>query len=806
MENNDENNIFLQQASVYNKLLKSTPNDIIKKYLNDVFHKTNLTDGRFTTIEKTTEEIKDIIKSSENLTLIQMVDSFNNNIYVGRDNFIDNLNSRLKRRSKGKVVIDKYGLIIDYTLHTDGKVEFTRITDLFNHKLSGEGIDETFNELDRTPINTQFWIAFSKTYPVIDTKKGMFIDCAEIAKNSNGKLSIMDVIIELRNVIKTGWATAINTRINAGNIDYIQFVQINDNTQIPILGLFGSVVKYVPIHKSLLNKELSDFELENGFELFSHLETSYNIITLPTGDFGILCNGEMICARKSKLYSDINKVFDIVSIKNRKKVDRFNNWYKYKKLSNPEYKDYFDENEEDIIQEKVIYNSVLIDSENYLYELLVGNMGKTHAISNYEGGSFTLGTDNITTERVMYKPNTLWKDFTTSERFINETENRYYKRQNTIGNIINRLVTQMNIEGMGVTENAAKYANSLVNNINGILKNGDIIEPLNNEQLLNMRVTDVVDLDMKYTFVKSYYSFKNKKISENNNNFKGQVMTSYLEGNDGKKIKPAEIIDKSKFMNNRINEIINNQKNIENVNENYLESILKVKAIKVYEDKINKLKNEFNLDIDKEKLEKEYLTQKMKYDRIINQIQQYENTNTLPIRTKIEIYNLIDEHNKLTGNNIQIQNFKVQVIDLTDDIIEENKEIIENTSNVESKKLLRKTNTNLRKLKKAFKQNLYILSSYENYKTDKQEINLKDTCNTLQAQIKNILDDANINKNEEYICKLNTMKEFINNILDNKHAIGYYKNYSKQLASLSNVIVNCKEYDYFEQRFRHRCA
>lgn len=799
MTDNREVNPFEETTSIYTIMLKKSPNDIIKKYLNNVIDKTDMTGERVTKIEKTLSEITKIIVCSENMTLLKMVDEMNTfNTDINRDEFIEYLKSKTKKRSNGKVTIDKYGLSINYIINTDGSIEFIRVVDLYNHQLDGEGITAKYTDLDKTELCIEFWKAFSATYPVIDTKKSMTIDFSLIAKNSNGKLAILDTINIFRDILNTGWARVVKTRINAGFINYLQVIQILDFEKVPILGLFGRLTRYIPIHNSIIDKDLSDIELENNFELFAHLQTSFNIMTMPTGDFGIICDGEMVVARRKSKF-----VYDIINIKNRKKVKRFKGKHKFKHGIDEKHKDPYVEDEGDNIVETVIKSNVRIHSNISLYAEFLEYMMQHHKYLKSDGAQFWMPHDEASMQNLMYKPDTLWKDFITEDRLEGESDKMYNKRQGTLGNMNNRFVTQFCIDGMCVSKNGLEYAATMVNNINGI-KKCDIIKPLDYEQLLEMTVSDVVDLDTKYSFIKPYCSFKNKQIKNSNKIFKEEIMQEYLTGNDGKKIKPAEILNKNKFINNRLNNVINKlikqQNNAEETNENTLETLLKAKSIKEYDEKINILNYDLGLDINIEELERDYLAQKNIYNNFISQVQTYENTDKLSIRTKLDIFNIIEEHNKLTGNNLQIQNFKIQVVDLSNEIIKENKEIIKETSNKESKKLLRETNANLRKLNKANKQNLYILSSYENYITSKIEIKLEETCNNLNNQIKRILEDENINKSEEYKYKLNTMVTYIENITNKEYAVEHFVSYSKNLFSMNNRMINCRECDYMEYR------
>lgn len=775
-------NQFELMNSPYYRMSELSNNELIRRYLNDSIENIIVDDDTYTKFERTQDDILKIIKLINGSSLQEIADTQNKGITLYREEFVENLKSKLKRKSKGSITIDKFGLKIDYELDTDGIVKFTRVISLYNYILSGAGIDETMFDLDRTEYSTIFWDSFSKTYPVIPTNKNMIIDFSLISKNSDGRMSTMDAITEFRNIVDTGWATLIDTRINAGNNHYMQVCEINDNTQVPIMGRYGKVVsQYIPIHKTLTNKQLSEFELKNGFELFSHLETGYNIITMPDGLFGILNEGEFACARKTGI-----STFDVLVIKNLKKTSRFKNKYKEMKAIDPTYTDIFDDEDGEQIQIKTLAKNKVISTEMQLYNIFISTLQKSSKTLRYKGGNFSLPYEDIKLNKnMMYEPDTLWKDFITTDRLIDESDKAYNRRQYTIGNMFNRFVTQFNIEGMKVTSNAKKYANSLLNNINGINKNFGIIKPIDYEQLSNMTVGEVVDIDMKYSFTKSYCSFMNKKIKEENKNFKEQVIDKMLKGNGGKRIKVSEMISIDKFMHNKLNNIISK------LSENNPETILNLKAIKDYRDKINNINKEFGIDLDIDDYMIEYYKQKKIYNEFINQIQVYSNINTLSFRTKLDIQKILEEHNKLTGNNIQIQNFKMQVIDLSNEIIEENKEIINNLEDKQVKSVVRKTNTNLRRLNKILKQNIYRIVNYRDYKTAKQEINLKEICISLKEQFKIILENENIIKTNRYIENINIMQNYIDNVLKECYSIDYYEKYSMNLLSLNNVCVNC---------------
>lgn len=343
-----------------------------------------------------------------------------------------------------------------------------------------------------------------------------------------------------------------------------------------------------------------------------------------------------------------------------------------------------------------------------------------------------------------------------------------YKEETRDGDIIT-ITEHMNKRGMNpeLLEDENKYMCKSVND--------NIIQEYINRYKEKIEDEEEIDEEVRMLFEDKEKEEKEIISDEDKEKIKSEI--AYL-----KKIK------KIKVYKDKCNELAEWQKHLEStgLNDNVTQDAMKSNMYNTYE-WIKCLYNE----------------EKNKYDNVIEVLKNFKYADKLQFKTKKKLFNFVEKYNKATGNNLEIQNFKVEVIDLTSNIISENNniikdikediknEIVDKTEGKELKSLETKYNKSLKRLRRILKKDIYGIR-YNDYNTLKTKIKVDVTCNKIIELTNSIL---NSTLKSNYICedmevKMNLLNNHLQDIISNKYEIADDTIYSKDIFSLSNVCIS----------------
>ena len=153
---------------------------------------------------------------------------------------------------------------------------------------------------------------------------------------------------------------------------------------------------------------------------------------------------------------------------------------------------------------------------------------------------------------------------------------------------------------------------------------------------------------------------------------------------------------------------------------------------------------------------------------------------------------IIEEYNRVTGNVLQVQNFKMETIGLINNVIED----LDKFKDTELKKEAKELYSNVKKLKRTIKKGLYKDTNYKDLVTPKKVIKLNDICNNI-LNIINIFITSEITEYVDYDkSKLNKLQENVIGVKNRLYAIEDGDSYSKYYYALSNKAYNSIDESY----------
>lgn len=804
--------------SIYERIEPTDKNGIVTEFLlckiecSDTCMFTKDTSSK----EKNHTQIKSTINMQNGTNIIDMLNyvdkSEGNNI--GKEEFIDMLQFK---KSRGTIKLNKYQTSIKYRIDKEGYVYFETVLDLKDYKYTGEEFESNLDYTDKNYC-IEFYKAFSKAYPILPTNHIMQIDLERIKKYSS-YLTIGNISEILRWLTKAGWVIPLDSNINTKTTHYEQWIYITSYTNIPVVSMLGQRIEfYYATNSNLIEKKSEpDCEYEIPYWLFRVPETKDYIEVLSDGTFGYLCDGEFMGARKK---DNFENTYDIVSIKNRRKYNRHKEHYKENKMFNPDFKC---KNEDKIgnhnIVEKVcVYNfKPKTEAE---FRLKLREQLNKHKVTNVNGYIFDDYTD-ISREKIIDE-NTTWLEICTKELYKNENEQQRSIRLFDIYNIENRLGRGFFINGLETTTKRMKdSASSVIYDIGHIRDNNDI--SLNKTLLDLLPAVSVVSLDRMYSFNKSIQVNTNNLLQEENKTVKGELY-KFFTANGGRKINISDLKDIDTYLNKEMNKLItpkitelrkkikfNNDIGIEeyldeNIELDVLLSDLKeikkltnveekaeratITFVKLLEHNIKCSIVDFNEYLDY--LKEQYIHCKEVLENTINIIKTYSNFNTFSFKDKERVASIVEEYNRVTGNVLQVQNFKMETIGLINNVIED----LDKFKDTELKKEAKKLSSNVKKLKRIIKKNLYKDTDYKDLVTSKKIIKLDTICDNILESI-NIFNQSNITEYVDYgMSKLSKLQENVIGIKERVFAIEDGDSYSKYYYALTNKAYNSIDESY----------
>lgn len=804
--------------SVYQRIEPTDKNGILTEFLlckiecSDTCIFTKNTSGK----EKNHIQIKNTINMQNGTNIIDMlnyVDKSEGND-LGKEEFIDMLQFK---KSRGTIKLNKYQISIKYRIDKEGYVYFETILDLKDYKYTGEEFESNLDYTNKEHC-IEFYKAFSGAYPMLPTNRIMQIDLKRIADYSS-YLTIGDVAEILRWLVKAGWILPIDSNINTKSTYYEQWIYITSYKEIPVVTMLGQRVEfYYKANSNLIEKKSEpDCEYETPSWLFKVPETNDYIEVLSNGVAGYLCDGEFVGARKR---DNFEKLYSIISIKNRRKYNRHKEHYKENKFFNPDFKC----KNEDKIGNHNIVEKVRIDNfrPNTEAEFRLGlreQLGK-HKVVNVNGYIFDSNND-ISNEKIIDE-NTTWFEICTKELYKNENEQQRSTRLFDIYNIENRLGRGFFINGLETTTKRMKdNAGSVIYDIGHIRDANDI--SLNKTLLDMLPAASVVSLDRMYSFNKSIQVNTNNLLGEENKTVKEEIY-KFFTANGGKKINISDLKDIETYINKEMNKLITPkitavrkriQFNIdvqieEKLKENtelsvILSDLKEIKKLNIAEEKAERATDTFvkltklglaDKAIDFNEylgiLKEQYEYCKEVLENTINIIKSYSNFNTFSFKDKERVASIIEEYNRITGNVLQIQNFKMETIGLINNVVDD----LDKFKDTELKKEAKKLSSNAKKLKRIIKKNLYKDTDYKDLVTSKKVIKLDNICDDILENI-NILIQSEITEYVDYDkSKLAKLQENVVGIKNKVYAIEDGDSYSKYYYALTNRAYNSIDESY----------
>ena len=111
---------------------------------------------------------------------------------------------------------------------------------------------------------------------------------------------------------------------------------------------------------------------------------------------------------------------------------------------------------------------------------------------------------------------------------------------------------------------------------------------------------------------------------------------------------------------------------------------------------------------------------------------------------------------------------------------------INNEVDKEARKLVRKANASIRKVKKVIKRRLYLETSYKDYETVKTMINFEEVCKQAVIDINNMINNEII-KNKYDTSNHTKLLDNLQLMLDREYEIEDGEDYFKDYGTLHNI-------------------
>lgn len=749
-------------------------------------------------IELSHKDKINIAKQYNGISMIEMLDILSEGDNRGKEEYLENL--KFDKEYKGKVFVERHGLIMEYMSDKDGKVFLREITDIYAYKYTGEEFDG-FDNLNCTELSIKVANAFSKAYPYYPKGDVIVIDLERVA-NKGDNLTIGEVAYTFMGYSKTGYMELVNTNLNTKHKHYLQAVRLLDKSALPILDRTGSFeIDNVPVRMGMFNNVKSEKEIKYNINMIRNPETTKNLLVFAEGETGFVSNGEIACVERSEMYSDIYPAFNIYLSVNTKKSKRFKENARLHKALGEDFVSSV--GSKTIIETELIAENVVINTESDFVLKLIGYLSDRQPILNLDGGAFDLEYNRDEVREKVYREDTVWTEINTSTRLKGESDKEYKSRISTLKNMGRRFASSTDIKGLYTTKSGKKYSNSAVNRIGASISAE--CKTMTRDGLNTMKVQQVVNFDMLTSMVKSKCVYENNIIDEKNKEVR-KVMDLYFKGDNGKLIKFEKVQDKDKYIKKSINTMIEQHMKQNPCNDVDLETLKKAHRVKDIGEKKALLNG--ILEIDLMHVEQDYYMMKEQAETTVNFLSNYQYADTLNSRDREKLSRIADDYRKATGKVLEIQGLKAKVVNLSKEIIADNKEAIKQLGkeDKEIKSMLREENKHLSRINRALKKNIFTETTYNDYKTSKFDIILKEECEKLIELSNKIIESDIQNKIEYDMSKQINLQVHLNSILNRDFEIQAGCGYSLDWLNLENVHLKLNIEDYTPRYRRYKCA
>lgn len=749
-------------------------------------------------IELSHKEKLSIIRQYNGISIIEMLDILSEGDNRGKEEYLETL--KFDKDYKGKVFVERHGLIMEYMSDKEGKVSIGRTTDIYSYKYTGEEFDG-FDNLNCTELSIKVANAFSKAYPYYPKGDAMVVDIERVATHGDN-LTIGETAYIFMGYSKTGYIELVNTNLNTKHKHYLQAVRLLDKSALPILDRTGSFeIDNVPVRMGMFNNVKSEKEIKYNINMIRNPETTKNLLVLAEGETGFISNGEIVCAERSKIYSDMYPAFNIYLDINTKKSKRFKENARLHKAIDEDFVSSV--SSKTIIETKLIAENVVINTESDFVLKLIEYISDRQSILNLDGGAFDLEFNRDEVREKIYKEDTIWTEINTTVRLKGESDKEYKSRISTLKNMGRRFASSTDIKGLYTTKSGKKYSNSAVNRIGASISAE--CKTMTRDGLNTMKVQQVVNFDMLTSMVKSKCVYENNIIDEKNKEAR-KIIDLYFKGDNGKLIKFEKVQDKDKYIKKAMNSMIEQHIKQNSCNDVDLETLKKAHRVKDIEEKKTLLNGILEIDI--VQIEQDYYLMKGQAETTVSFLSNYQYADTLNLRDREKLSRIAEDYRKATGKVLEIQGLKAQVVDLSKEIIADNKEAIKQLGkeDKELKAMLKEENKHLSRISRALKKNIFTETTYNDYKTSKFDIVLKEECEKL-IELSNRVIESNIQNKIEYdMSKQRNLQVHLNSILNRDFEIQVGCDYSLDWFSLENVHLKLNIEDYSPRYRRVLCA
>lgn len=727
------------------------------------------------------------LSHSEKISLIKNIDgsyypdilqnlASNEGNYDGEEEALSKLS--FNKISRGTAKVEPYSLIVDYTIDTDGIIHIKSVEDVTNYLFSGEDKDYRMEDMNGANRCIAVMRNFFKVYEYLPQQKYLNVDLNSLTDEN---VSISDVITVFQQYARLGFFIPVNNNLNTGINYYYQSIKIKDYNNIPILDYYGDVIDTVSAIEGLTNDELTEKEIEYNIRL-PRYTNSIEYSVMCNGHCGFVANGELITFRRNEYYTRENPVYDIVAETDRVKLKRYADDYKHKKYLDGLYVDPASDvkrHERWITTE--LKTGVPIHNDYELRAVLMEVTSKRHGNNVYlNGGSFKEDNQSNKMNLFIYEKDEKWKDIYV-EDYKDESETAKKKRHLELKGMTDRIETSMNIKGQNTSSSSSKYSKSVLNNCNNITR-GEV-KCLNAEQFNDLTIEEVKYMDKINSLDKSSLVYKNNIVRYKRKEF-------YKALSNISKLM-TKIEDKESYINDKIYSMV--VKDIFGGIKISQEEAIKLATLartKYYKGKEKDLiefyKEHTNKDFASviELCKQEYKKEKEIYKHDLYKVTHYEYINELPARDKFKLINVAKKYYKLTGERLEIQNFKIQTINLINAELEEHKEILRNERDKEVKKAVRETDKQLRIIGRALKKGINKETIYRNYETAKTFIDFREACYEAIESINKMVNNEII-KSKYDMNNLIQIRSNLYDMLDKKYELR--NDFSMNYWNLNNL-------------------
>lgn len=474
------------------------------------------------------------------------------------------------------------------------------------------------------------------------------------------------------------------------------------------------------------------------------------------GVAGLCSNGFTVGVKLNE-----NKKYNIIVRGSNKKVIRFCDNYPKAVQIYKGFKDGYEGTNiwgEYELDEEFEFNSI---EEIYskLYSLV--NELSQHTLTNINTGFYRTPKDSKRDSEYLYTKDTKFKDMlvenaTYTINGITRYETAEEKEKRTLSNasILNIFSREMNSDGMMVTDDCRKYAATITGR-----------KGINKKQLMELSVEEVCRLATYIAMTRPYSQYKSKQIGNELKQFKDTTLKVLSSFN------PDLMENKDKFIKYQENKLKRQNCN----NEDALEMIFEDKDIK---------------DIDlKSQFEEMYKQQKEDYDFIISELEHFKYADKLDGESALKLAKFYRKYYKATKKRLKIQNFKLETIDLTKEVIEQNNQFVKETNNKELKREFKALNKDLKKVIRVLSKNMIKETTYADYKTEKRFIEAQPLFEGVKSKLQNLIENKDLLKSGYNITNLSRLLENINEIINKKYEIKATEVYSFDYGNLDNEFI-----------------